>query len=214
MHARLLIPRRIELGIAGQIGLRIARPIRRLLAKLRGGLLVAFLKGVIMAHLGSAALRPVALLLVVRVVLAKLFLRGRDQAEVMLGVLEVVLGRDGVSRRLRIARQLLVFLRDVRRRSADLHIRTVGFVDPGQRVVPLVPATSPHALVLTVSHGLCSPLLSYSDRGRWLIERSALTRNMPTAASSLPKLQGHTPRPSVVEPPIRAALIAINPQSA
>ena len=57
--------------------------------------------------------------------LPELLLRRSDQPEIMLGVLVVVFGRYRVAGRLRIARQLDVFLRDVRRGTPDLHVGAV-----------------------------------------------------------------------------------------
>ncbi len=62
--------------------------------------------------------------------LTKLLLRCGDQAEIMLGVLIVILRRYRVARSLRVTRKLDIFFRDVRRRTADLHVRTVRFIHP------------------------------------------------------------------------------------
>jgi hypothetical protein len=86
----------------------------------------------------------------------------------MLGVLIVILGRDVVAGRGRIARKLKIFLGDRMRRAADLHFLAVRLVHPGERIVMMTAAatataattvvglavtvTTPHALVLTVSH--------------------------------------------------------------
>ena len=53
------------------------------------------------------------LLILLRLVLPELFLGGGDQAEIMLGVLIVVLGGHRIAGRARVARQLHVFFRDV-----------------------------------------------------------------------------------------------------
>ena len=102
------------------------------------------------------------LLLVLRLVLPELLLRGRDQAEIMLGVLIVVLGGDRIAGRARIARELDIFFGDVGGGAADLDVGSVGFVNPGQRilatpvvVIVVIPVAHP-LLVLTVSH--VSPL--------------------------------------------------------
>ena len=60
-----------------------------------------------------SALARLRLRIVVRVLLAELLLRSGDQAKIMLGVLEVVFGRDRIAGALRVARELEVFLRDV-----------------------------------------------------------------------------------------------------
>src|SRR5437588_488880 len=68
-------------------------------------------------------------------VLAELLLGRRDQAEIVLGVLVVVLGGDRVARGARIARKLEIFFRDVRGRAADLDVGSVRFINPGHRVL-------------------------------------------------------------------------------
>ncbi len=91
------------MGIARQIRLRVARTVARLLAAHLRRVIVAVVKAIVTAHVGTrtAAFRPVAL--VVGIVLAELFLRGGDQAIVMLGVLLIVFGRDRVAGGVRIA---------------------------------------------------------------------------------------------------------------
>ena len=101
-----------------------------------------------------------------RLVLAELLLGGGDQAEIMLGMLIVVLGGDRIAGRARVARQLHVFFRDVGCGAADLDVGPVGLEHPGHRVlaapvaivpvvvvVVVVPVTHP-LVVLTVSHVL------------------------------------------------------------
>jgi hypothetical protein len=103
-----------------------------------------------------------------RLVLAELFLGGRDQPEIMLGVLIVIFRRHGVAGTSRIARQLDVFFRDVGGGAANLDIGSVGLENPSHRVlatpviivvviVVVVPVTHPLVVViLTVSHVLPS----------------------------------------------------------
>ena len=50
-----------------------------------------------------------------------------DDPVIMLGVLQVVLRQNSIARRLRITCERLIFLGDMGRCSADLHIGTVGF---------------------------------------------------------------------------------------
>jgi hypothetical protein len=101
-----------------------------------------------------------------RLVLAELLLGRRDQAEVMLGVLVVVLGGNGVAGRPRIARELNVFLGHMRGGTANLDVRSVGLENTGHRVlaapvivtiivVVIIVVPVAHTLVvLTVSHVL------------------------------------------------------------
>jgi len=115
------------------------------------GLVVAVVISFVVAALVAARL-------IIGLGLAKLFLGGGDQPEIMLGMLIIVFGRDGVAGTLRIARKLEIFLRDMGSRAADFHVRSVGLVHARQRI--LVMATfavaTAHSLVLTVSHDLLS----------------------------------------------------------
>ena len=101
------------------------------------------------------------LLLVVGLALPELLLGGGDQAKIMLGVLVVVFGSDRVAGTLRIAGKLQVLFGDVRGRAADFYVRSTGLVHAGQRILVMTTfaVATPHALVLTVSHGLlfCQP---------------------------------------------------------
>ena len=82
----------------------------------------------------------------------------------MLGVLKEIFGGDRVAGALGVAGELQVFFRDVMRGAADLHLGAIRFVNASQRIVMMaapapamvalvVAIASPHALVLTVSHG-------------------------------------------------------------
>ncbi len=101
------------------------------------------------------------LLLVVGLALPVLLLGGGDQAKIMLGVLVVVFGSDRVAGTLRIAGELQVLFGDVRGRAADFYVRSTGLIHAGQRILVMTTfaVATPHALVLTVSHGLlfCQP---------------------------------------------------------
>src|ERR1035437_3026424 len=98
-----------------------------------------------------------------RLVLTERFLRGGDQAEIMLGMLIVILGGHRIAGRARVARQLHVFFRDVGCGTADLDVGSVGLEHPGHRVLAaaapvviaavIVPVTHP-LVVLSVSHVL------------------------------------------------------------
>src|SRR5690606_22917450 len=88
----------------------------------------------------------------------------RDDAEIMLGVLQVILGHDAVARGLRIAGELQVFLGDMGRVAAHLHVGAVALVIAAQRVAVLAAAivVAPTGAVLVVllvwSHRLFSSL--------------------------------------------------------
>ena len=74
---------------------------------------------------------------VLRLLDGHLRLCGGDDAVVVLGVLQIVLGHDAVAGTHRIARQRRVFLGDLLRRAADLHVRAVALIVAGQRIGPL-----------------------------------------------------------------------------
>ena len=101
-----------------------------------------------------------------RLVLAELFLGSGDQAEIMLGMLVVILGGYRIAGGARVARQLHVFFRDMGCGAADLDVGSVGLEHPGHRVlaapvviiiiivIVVVPVAHPLVVVLTVSHVL------------------------------------------------------------
>src|SRR6185437_11099119 len=100
------------------------------------------------------------------------------------GVLIVVFRRDRVARALRVARELDVFLRDVRGRAANFNVGAVRLVDPSERVLALavIPPT-PHAL-LTVSHDVPvrRPSLVSRCATAFVAFRSRRSRPIPCAA--------------------------------
>ena len=159
--------RYVLLRPAATVGLRLARRIRGLLALLVGlcfarriGLLLAGVRHVSHRLPGRVIIAPVETFVAlfarlvpeVRIALPELFLRRRNQTEVMLGVLKVVFRRHRVARGLGVACQLHVFLGDVVGCPADFYVGTVGFIDPRKRILALA-VSPPHAFVLTVSHG-------------------------------------------------------------
>ena len=81
---------------------------------------------VIFVELGDLAFSRRTLLTALRQSLSRLS-RG-DQSEVMLSVLQVVFGGDGIAPSMGVARQLNIFFRDMLRISANLHIWAVQFV--------------------------------------------------------------------------------------
>src|SRR5262249_37623594 len=83
--------------------------------------------------------------------LPELFLCRGDQTEIMLRMLEIVLGRNRISRRLRVTRMLQVFIGDDGRTASYFDIRPVRLVHPSGRFVPLAFAL-PHPFILLVSH--------------------------------------------------------------
>jgi hypothetical protein len=127
MH--LLIARRERLGIARQIRLllRLTRSVARLVLAHEGLAVVIIavksLVGVLLT--GGALLLRLRLLVVVWILLTELFLRGGNQAKVVLGMLVVVLGRNRIARTLRVARELDIFFRYMRSGAANFDVGTV-----------------------------------------------------------------------------------------
>src|SRR5438093_8609585 len=124
MLARLLIAL-VRLAVAAlftrivvaDVGLRLLRDEARLLAEMREALAIVVAVFRRRQHFGVDAR--------LRLVLPELLLRGCDQAEVMLCVLIVILGRDRIAGRARVTRQLNVFFGDVRGSAADFDIGAV-----------------------------------------------------------------------------------------
>ena len=127
MH--LLIARRKRLGIARQIRLllRFTRSVARLVLAHEGLTVVVIavksLVGVLLA--GGALLLLLRLLVIIWILLTELFLRGGNQAEIVLGMLVVVLGRNRIARTLRVARELDIFFRYMRSGAANFDVGTV-----------------------------------------------------------------------------------------
>src|SRR5262245_60519163 len=117
-----------------------------------GALVVAFVSAFVPARLAIAAVGPLALM--AAMLRAHLRLRGHDDAIVVLGVLEIALGRNHVAGRERIAGERHVFLGDMRRRAPDLHVGAVRFVVPRQWILGLAAAASSPAILLSLPHVL------------------------------------------------------------
>jgi len=131
LRMRLLLLRVIVLLLV--VVLLLARIIRLRLA--RGERLAADLRlivvSLVITLIGSAELAGLLLLLVVRLILPKLLLGRGDQPKIMLSVLVIVFRCNWISRALRVAGQLEIFLRNVGRRSANFYIRSIGLVHSG-----------------------------------------------------------------------------------
>ena len=123
----LLVAGRERLGITRQIGLllRFSRAVAWfILAHERLGFIVISVKTLVGVLLAGRTLL-LRLLVVIRVLLTELFLRGSDQAKIMLGMLIVVLSGDRITRTLCVARELDIFFRDMRSGAADFDVGTV-----------------------------------------------------------------------------------------
>src|SRR5882724_4910159 len=159
---RMLVARLVGLPLALVVALIVvARDERLWLHRDEAGLLseirkaFAFVVGVLRGHFILGAR--------LRLVLTELFLRGGDQAKIMLGMLIVILGGYRIAGGARVARQLHVFFCDVGCGAADLDVGSVGLEHPGHRVlaapvavipIVIIPVAHPLVVVLTVSHVL------------------------------------------------------------
>lgn len=125
MH--LLIARRERLGIARQIRLLgFTRSVARLVLAHEGlAVVIIAVKSLVGVLLAGGALLLLRLLVVVWILLTELFLRGGNQAKVVLGMLVVVLGRNRIARSLRVARELDIFFRYMRSGAANFDVGTV-----------------------------------------------------------------------------------------
>lgn len=126
MH--LLIARRERLGIARQIRLLLGftRSVARLVLAHEGlAVVIIAVKSLVGVLLARGALLLLRLLVVVWILLTELFLRGGNQAKVVLGMLVVVLGRNRIARTLRVARELDIFFRYMRSGAANFDVGTV-----------------------------------------------------------------------------------------
>lgn len=124
----LLIARREGLGIARQIRLllRFTRSVARLVLAHEGlGVVIIAVKSFVGVLLAGRALLLLRLLVVVWILLTELFLRGGDQAKIVLGMLVVVLGGNRIAGTLRVARKLDIFFRYMRSGSANFDVGTV-----------------------------------------------------------------------------------------
>ena len=123
----LLVAGRERLGVTRQIGLllRFSRAVAWfILAHERLGFIVIAVKTLVGVLLAGRTLL-LRLLVVIWVLLTELFLRGSDQAKIMLGMLIVVLSGDRITRTLCVARELDIFFRDMRSGAADFDVGTV-----------------------------------------------------------------------------------------
>jgi hypothetical protein len=96
------------------------------------------------------------LLLIIRLVLPELLLRGGDETKIMFGVLVVVFRRNRISRTLRVASELEILFGNMGCRSANFYIRPIRLVRSRQWILmmPTLAVATAHTFVLTVSHGL------------------------------------------------------------
>jgi hypothetical protein len=178
------------LRVARNIGLRLARTVRRFAHGTHRGLPVfitlikAFVAPPLHVVLGTGE---------VGIVLPILVLRRRDHAVIVLGVLIIIFSGNRITGRLRIARKLNVFFCDMRRITANFHIRPVRLIYARHWIVTLAMVISPaHPLVLTVSHDLpaANPFgLAASCTPPCLAKSPMLSRASNAAASATSPLK-------------------------
>jgi len=122
MH--LLIAWRERLSVARQVRLLLglARSVARLVHE-RLGVVIVVVKSLVSALLARRAL--LLLLVVVRILLTELLLSGGDETKIVLGVLIIVFGCNGIPRALRVASELDIFFRDVRSGAANFDVGTI-----------------------------------------------------------------------------------------
>jgi hypothetical protein len=134
-----------------------------------GGLIGVAIEAVVGIHVAFGTVLPVvgAVVSWIGAALAYLlFAVGHDDAIIMLRVLEIILGQHRIAGRLGIARERHIFLGDVSGRAAQLHIRTIAFEAPRQRIlafallivliVVVIVAAAASAVLLSLPHGLRS----------------------------------------------------------
>jgi hypothetical protein len=87
--------------------------------------------------------------------LIELLAIGHDDADVVLGMLEIVLGQHRIAGGLSITRERKILLRYMRWRAPDLHLGTIGLEAPRKRVLALaIVATAAATILLSLPHWL------------------------------------------------------------
>jgi hypothetical protein len=120
----------------------------------------------------AVVLAVVAVLATIAVVALETFLHlrlsGRDDAVVVLGMLQVVFRHDTIARALRIACQSRILLGDVLSGTADFHIGAGAVIGPGKRVlafaVEIVVSTTAATAATVVTPPTTLVLLSWPHR--------------------------------------------------
>lgn len=123
------------------------------LRKLRLGLLRLW-RGEAGVHVRHIVVEIVVLLPIGALAVLRL-LGARDDAEIMFGVLEIVLRHHRVAARLGVARELEIFLGNMGGIAADLDVRTIALEVARQRIdmlAPAVPAALPVLVLVVGSH--------------------------------------------------------------
>jgi hypothetical protein len=125
----LLVTWRERLRVTRQVGLLLwlPRPVARLVLTQEGLIVVVVaVEGVVATlRLPARSALLMRLLIVIGVLLTKLLLRRRDQPEIVFRMLIIILGGYRIAGSLGVARQLDIFLGNVRGGAADFDVGTV-----------------------------------------------------------------------------------------
>ena len=129
--------------------------VRLRLENLFDGLVVTVLVAELLTSVARLA-RALAVAVHALARLIELLAIGHDDANIMLGVLEIVLRKHRIAGRLSIAGEREILLRYMRRRAADFHLRAVGFKTPRKRILILaiVVAAAAATILLSLPHCL------------------------------------------------------------
>ncbi len=131
---------------------------------------IAQIVAVTVAIVHVVLVEPVAVLVVATILMLEavlhLSLCRRDDAVVVFGMLQVVLGHNAVAGALRIASKRRVFFGDMLSRTADLNIRAGAVIGPAERIAALAveivtAAAATAAIVVTAAPSTAIFLLSW-----------------------------------------------------
>ena len=159
--AALLEPVGLPLRLSLRLNLRL-----RLRSGIEIGISAPILSTVLTAAIVGMVGEPVIVVALVTVLierspaapilLAQRFLRGGDDAKIVLRMLKIRLGGYRIARNLSIAGELAVFLGHMLSGAAHFDVRTVRLVAARQRIGTLAAAAAAHTPVLCWSHGYFS----------------------------------------------------------
>jgi len=138
-------------------------------------------------HLGHVVI-VIVIVLAFRPLAALGLLGARNDAEIVLGMLEIILRHHRIAARLGVAGELEIFLGDMGRVAANLHIRSIALEIAGQRIDVLasaIPATLPVLVILVVG----SHLVALSNSRKISVTLLA-DRHLPGLANSGTKPPG------------------------
>jgi uncharacterized protein YcbX len=148
--------------IAMLLGTRTVAAVVRILAGVEAVLAAAaafvaadfavIVEAIAPVHLTVVVVTLIRTITVLRLRRLELRLRGHDDAVVVLGVLQIALHGDNIAGGLRVARERRVFVGDMRRGAADLHVRAIRFKAPRERIGPLAVVAPAGPAILIVPH--------------------------------------------------------------